>query len=296
MRQLVPLQYQRHPNNGGGAPYTFSFQSEAAIKHRAHNPPKAEQKNGGRKSAAGKKTTTDGGGWRLHHARQYREDGRARDRFSGKHGEDGERGDGATAPSSISWRGIAIFARRVNGCGHKGVITIRRNGGLVAYRYEAQFSDCQPCARKPQCCPENQSQGRGLLRWEESAAVAVFREKMASVEAQAQYRRRGPVVEFCHAWIKSKLGLPHLRPAAMDPLEAARHRLRKLGKKRQINKSSVIPQTGSTKTHPPTPSMKTQQVSSQLHTEDGAPAKSEARTSATRYPHNLARTWADRPL
>ena len=30
---------------------------------------------------------------------------------------------------------------------------------------------------------------------------------MASEAAQAQYRRRGRVVEFCHAWIKSKLGL-----------------------------------------------------------------------------------------
>jgi transposase len=83
----------------------------------------------------------------------------------------------------------------------------KKKPGPVAYRYEARFSDCQPCARKPECCPENQSQGRGLLRWEESAAVAAFREKMASVEAQAQYRRRSRVAEFCHAWIKSKLGL-----------------------------------------------------------------------------------------
>ena len=30
---------------------------------------------------------------------------------------------------------------------------------------------------------------------------------MAREEAQAQYRLRGRVVEFCHAWIKSKLGL-----------------------------------------------------------------------------------------
>jgi hypothetical protein len=79
--------------------------------------------------------------------------------------------------------------------------------GQVAYLYEAKISDCQPCVRKPQCCPENQSHGRGLLRVEESAVVVAFREKMAGVEAQTQYRRRGRVVEFCHAWIKSKLGL-----------------------------------------------------------------------------------------
>lgn len=79
--------------------------------------------------------------------------------------------------------------------------------GQVAYLYQAKISDCQPCVRKPQCCPGNQSQGRGLVRVEESAAVVAFRKKMASVEAQTQYRRRGRVVEFCHAWIKSKLGL-----------------------------------------------------------------------------------------
>jgi len=83
----------------------------------------------------------------------------------------------------------------------------KKKRGLVAYWYEAKFSDCQPCVRKPECCPENQSQGRGLVRRIENAAVRVFREKMASVEAQTQYRRRGRVVEFCHAWIKSKLGL-----------------------------------------------------------------------------------------
>ncbi len=36
--------------------------------------------------------------------------------------------------------------------------------GFVAYRYEAKISDCAPCIRKPECCPENQSHGRGLLR------------------------------------------------------------------------------------------------------------------------------------
>ena len=46
-----------------------------------------------------------------------------------------------------------------------------------------------------------------MSRAEESLPVVAFREKMASAEAQAQYRRRGRVVEFCHAWIKSKLGL-----------------------------------------------------------------------------------------
>lgn len=45
------------------------------------------------------------------------------------------------------------------------------------------------------------------MRVEESAAVVAFRQKMATPEAQKGYRRRGRIVEFCHAWIKSKLGL-----------------------------------------------------------------------------------------
>ena len=45
------------------------------------------------------------------------------------------------------------------------------------------------------------------MRLEESATVVAFRQKMATEEARAQYRRRGRVVEFCHAWIKRKLGL-----------------------------------------------------------------------------------------
>ena len=83
----------------------------------------------------------------------------------------------------------------------------QKKQGLVTYLYEANFNDCQPCLRKPECCPENQSQGRGLIRRVESAAVVGFREKMATDQAQAQYRRRSRVAEFCHAWIKSKLGL-----------------------------------------------------------------------------------------
>ena len=89
--------------------------------------------------------------------------------------------------------------------GYEGIYTKKK--GFPYYRYEAEWRDCQSCARKPQCCPENQKRGRSVARGEESAAVLAFHQKMASEEAQAQYRRRGRVVEFCHAWIKSKLGL-----------------------------------------------------------------------------------------
>jgi len=79
--------------------------------------------------------------------------------------------------------------------------------GLIYHRYEAKAEDCQSCGRKPQCCPDNEKRGRSVARPEESPLVVAFRRKMASGKAQAQYRRRGRVVEFCHAWIKSKLGL-----------------------------------------------------------------------------------------
>jgi transposase len=103
--------------------------------------------------------------------------------------------------------------------GYEGRHTKKK--GFTYYRYEAEWRDCQNCARKPQCCPENQKQGRSVVRGEESAAVLAFQQKMASEEAQAQYRRRGRVVEFCHAWIKSKLGLRqfHVRGLAKVQME-----------------------------------------------------------------------------
>src|SRR5437870_11545725 len=78
--------------------------------------------------------------------------------------------------------------------GYEGCHTKKK--GFTYYRYEAEWRDCQSCARKPQCCPENQKQGRSVVRGEESAAVLAFQRKMASEAAQTQYRRRGRVVGF----------------------------------------------------------------------------------------------------
>jgi hypothetical protein len=83
----------------------------------------------------------------------------------------------------------------------------KKRPGLIYYRYAAKAEDCQSCVRKPECCPENKKRGRSVARPEESPVVVAFRRKMDCEEAQAQYRRRGRVVEFCHAWIKSKLGV-----------------------------------------------------------------------------------------
>ena len=98
---------------------------------------------------------------------------------------------------------------------------LKKERGLVSRRYLAQAEDCRSCARKPECCPENRSGGRGILRLQENAAVLAFRQKMETEEAQGSYRRRGRVVEFCHAWIKSKLGLRqfHVRGLAKVRME-----------------------------------------------------------------------------
>jgi transposase len=83
----------------------------------------------------------------------------------------------------------------------------RKTKNFTYHRYEANWRDCQSCTRKPECCPDNQKRGRSVARPEESSVVLAFREKMATAQAQERYRRRARVVEFCHAWIKSKLGL-----------------------------------------------------------------------------------------
>ena len=83
--------------------------------------------------------------------------------------------------------------------------------GVRYHRYRARRRDCESCPRKPACCGDHHS--RNLVRSEPSPALEAFRHKMSTEEAKAQYRKRSQVVEFCHAWIKSKLGLRqfHLR-------------------------------------------------------------------------------------
>jgi hypothetical protein len=83
----------------------------------------------------------------------------------------------------------------------------KRGPGMIYHLYEARLEDCQSCTRRPECCPDNKKHGRSVAQPEESPVVMAFRKKMASEEARKQYRRRGRIVEFCHAWIKSKLGL-----------------------------------------------------------------------------------------
>jgi transposase len=83
----------------------------------------------------------------------------------------------------------------------------KAGAGMIYHLYEARFEDCRSCPRKPECCPDNKKNGRSVAQLEESPVVMAFRKKMASEQVQERYRRRGRIVEFCHAWIKSKLGL-----------------------------------------------------------------------------------------
>jgi transposase len=93
--------------------------------------------------------------------------------------------------------------------------------GMIYHVFEARVEDCQACSRKLECCPDNKIHGRSVAHLEESPLVIAFRKKMASEEAQKKYRRRGRIVEFCHAWIKSKLGLRqfHVRGLAKAQME-----------------------------------------------------------------------------
>ena len=80
----------------------------------------------------------------------------------------------------------------------------------MRYRYRAAQADCQACPLKAQCCPHT-SKGRAIWRVEDSPAVAAFKQKMATPEAQQAYKQRSQVAEFPNAWIKAKIGLRQFR-------------------------------------------------------------------------------------
>ena len=94
--------------------------------------------------------------------------------------------------------------------------------GVIHHKYRAPAADCAVCRWKPQCCPQKTVEGRTMVREEEAAAVAAFRAKMQTAEAQQIYRQRGAVAEFPNAWIKAKMGLRqfHLRGLRKVKMEA----------------------------------------------------------------------------
>jgi transposase len=89
-----------------------------------------------------------------------------------------------------------------------------RTGDNHYQQYQAAAADCGGCAFQKQCCPRSAEKNQGRLvkiRVKENAEVAAFREKMATPEAQAIYKRRGAVAEFPNACIKEKFGLRKFR-------------------------------------------------------------------------------------
>ncbi len=93
--------------------------------------------------------------------------------------------------------------------------------GVVHHQYRASASICAQCRFKPQCCPQNATKGRAIVRAVQAPQVQEFKQKMQTQQAQEIYRQRGAVAEFPNAWIKEKLGLRqfHLRGLLKVKLE-----------------------------------------------------------------------------
>lgn len=83
----------------------------------------------------------------------------------------------------------------------------RHRIGAIEHSYRAQLTDCASCPFKQQCCPKNTHNGRGIVRTELLPVVQQFVDKMNRPETMAIYKQRGQIIEFCNAWIKTKIGL-----------------------------------------------------------------------------------------
>jgi transposase len=86
-----------------------------------------------------------------------------------------------------------------------------KKGDTTYWQYQAEGQDCRGCDYQNRCCPRPE-QGRLVsIRMTENVEVAAFRKKMKTEAAQQLYKKRGPVAEFPHAWIKDKLGIRKFR-------------------------------------------------------------------------------------
>jgi transposase len=85
-----------------------------------------------------------------------------------------------------------------------------KQGPTTRYRYRARAADCRDCPFQSSCCPDSRK-GRSMVRSEDAPAVAAFKAKMQTPEAQAIYKQRAGIAEFPNAWIKEKIGLRQFR-------------------------------------------------------------------------------------
>ena len=119
--------------------------------------------------------------------------------------------------------------------GYEGCHTKKK--GFTYYRYEAEWRDCQSCARKPQCCPENQKQGRSVVRRRKCGRACLSKEDGQRSSANAvpppwesggilprmDQEQVGPAA-VSRAGVGegangNAVGLPHLQLAELDPLK-----------------------------------------------------------------------------
>ncbi len=83
--------------------------------------------------------------------------------------------------------------------------------GRTNYRYRISGRECRTCEFKSKCCPQNEREGRMIVRGVDAPEVARFIVKMETDEAKQIYKQRGAVAEFPNAWIKAKMGLRQFR-------------------------------------------------------------------------------------
>jgi transposase len=83
--------------------------------------------------------------------------------------------------------------------------------GKTVSRYAASWKICETCPFRMQCCPKRSGRGRSITRATDGPVMAAFKQKMATVQAQAIYKQRGPIAEFTNAWLKDKLTLRQFR-------------------------------------------------------------------------------------
>jgi transposase len=83
--------------------------------------------------------------------------------------------------------------------------------GRTNYKYRASGAECRACEFKSKCCPQNEREGRCIVRGVDAPEVARFMAKMETEEAKQIYKQRGAIAEFPNAWIKDKIGLRQFR-------------------------------------------------------------------------------------
>lgn len=88
-----------------------------------------------------------------------------------------------------------------------------RAGGLKVYVYAAAREECQGCAKRHLCSPQNAmpKHGRAVSVRVEPRAIEQYHDKMETAAAKAIYKQRAPVAEFPNAWLKDKLKWVRLR-------------------------------------------------------------------------------------